>query len=86
MATPAQRALAAGVASLTRWSREADPSAATRPAREGLRARFAREIDPDGTLPAPELALRVERAEQAHMRRMSLAAARARSARKQARS
>lgn len=79
--THQQRALIARIASNERWGRTTDRAAATAPARRGLRAKFAREIDPDGTLAASapaELERRVDQLHQAHMLRMSLAAKRAR--------
>ncbi|MEV5962096.1 hypothetical protein AB0L70_10050 [Kribbella sp. NPDC051952] len=44
------------------------------PARAGLRAKFAREIDPDGTLDPAEVERGVEQLLRAHMMRMSLKA------------
>jgi hypothetical protein len=77
-ATPEERVLSARIAAAERWARTPDRSAATAPARAGLRAKFAREIDPDGTLPADELEKRIDLLVSAHMTRMSLRAARAR--------
>lgn len=75
------RALIARIAANTRWGRTGDRAAATSAARNGLRAKFAREIDPDGTLattsPA-ELDRRIDQLHRAHMQRMSLAAKQAR--------
>jgi hypothetical protein len=79
---PAQRAedraLIARIASHTRWAETHDRSAATEPARKGLDARFAREIDPDGKLAPAELAVRIASARRAHFQRMALASARKR--------
>jgi len=36
-------------------------------AHKGFRAKFEREVDPDGTLPPAERAARAERARRAHM-------------------
>ena len=74
------RALIAKLAAHTRWAKEPDRAAATVSARKGLEAKWAREVDPDGTLPPAELARRIESCRQAHMARMSLASARARRA------
>jgi hypothetical protein len=74
------RALIARIAAHTRWAGEPDRAAATAPARKGLDAKWAREVDPDGVLPPAELARRVENLRQAHMTRMALASARARRA------
>lgn len=82
---PEDRVLLARVAANERWGRTADRTAATAPARRGLRARFEREIDPDGTLAATqpaEVERRVDQLQKAHMLRMSLAA---KNARRQAR-
>jgi hypothetical protein len=62
----------------TRWAREPDRAAATEAARRGLMSKFEREVDPDGSLSPQERAFRAAHAQQAHMERMSLAAARAR--------
>ena len=80
--TPADRTLIAQIAAAERWGRTPDRTAATAPARAGLRAKFAREVDPDGTLAADELERRVDQLVRAHMLRMSLAA---RTARRKAR-
>lgn len=76
------RVLAAQIAAAERWGRTADRTAATAPARAGLRAKFAREVDPHGTLPSAELERRVDHLMRAHMLRMSLKAKQARAARK----
>lgn len=74
------RALAARIAAHTRWAMEPDRKQATSPARKGLDAKWAREVDPDGLLPPDELARRVDSLRRAHMTRMALASARARRA------
>lgn len=76
--TPEDRTLVAQIAAAERWGRTPDRTAATAPARAGLRAKFAREIDPDGTLDPVELERRVDSLQRAHMLRMSLAAKAAR--------
>lgn len=70
--------MVARIAASERWGRTADRVSATAPARAGVRAKYAREIDPDGTLPPAELERRVGLLVQAHMLRMSLAAKNAR--------
>src|SRR4051812_24229188 len=75
------RSLAARIAAHERWARTQDRTSATAPAREGLRLKFAREIDPDGNLGGPELEERIDQRMRAHMLRMSLAAKSARQAR-----
>lgn len=75
---PQSRVIVAQIAAAERWGRCPDRSAATAPARAGLRARFAREIDQDGILPPAELESRVDHLVRAHMLRMSLKAKAAR--------
>ena len=72
------RAVIARIASAERWARTVDRSAATEPARRGLRARFEREADPDGTLNPAERARRVDALLTAHMLRLARASAKAR--------
>jgi hypothetical protein len=72
------RVLIARIAAAERWGRTRDRTAATEPARRGLRAKYEREADPDGTLSAQERARRADQLMQAHMLRMSRAAAQAR--------
>lgn len=81
--TPTERALRSRAASHVRWSREADRSAATAPARKGLQDRFEREVDPDGVLDPVERATRAESARKAYyadLTRKSIAARRKRRA------
>ena len=80
--TADERSLVAKIAAAERWGRTPDRTAATEPARVGLRAKFAREVDPEGTLPPDELERRVDSLMRAHMLRMSL---KAKSARRKAR-
>jgi hypothetical protein len=70
-----QRSLRARIASVARWARTTDRAAETAPARRGLRARFEREVDPDGVLAEGERMRRADQLMHAHMMRMSLAAA-----------
>lgn len=81
MSTPAVRRAATQLAAHTRWANEPDRQAAMQPARRGLELRFARQVDPDGTLPPAELAVRIENARAAHMARMRLAKAQRRQGR-----
>lgn len=74
------RALVARIAAHTRWAMEPDRQQATAPARKGLDAKWAREVDPAGVLPPDELERRVDNLRRAHMTRMALASARARRA------
>ena len=79
---PEDRSIVAQIAAAERWGRTPDRTAATAPARAGLRAKFAREADPNSILDAAELERRVDCLMRAHMLRMSL---KARSARRKAR-
>src|SRR5699024_723879 len=74
----ADRATVARIAAAERWGRTQDRTAATAPARAGLRAKFAREADPDGVLTESELETRIDSLMRAHMLRASLAAKTAR--------
>jgi hypothetical protein len=73
-ATAESRSLVAQIAAAERWGRTADRTAATAPARAGLRAKFVREIDPDNKLDSAELERRVDQLMRGHMLRMTLAA------------
>lgn len=64
-----------------RWSRENDRVSATEAARSGLRARFEREVDPNGELDPAERAIRADHAFKAHMLRLSMKSAATRAAR-----
>jgi len=79
---PVIRSLVAQQAAAERWGRTTDRTAATAPARAGLRLKFAREIDPDGTLEPAELERRVDSLVRAHMLRMTLAAKAAKAGRR----
>jgi hypothetical protein len=73
--------MAGRIGAHTRWAKESDRKAATAPARKGFRARFEREVDPEGILTPAELAIRTDHAISAHMCRLALAkAAKARAA------
>jgi hypothetical protein len=76
--TSEDRSLVAQIAPAERWGRTRDRTAATAPARAGLRAKFAREVDPEGALEPAELERRVDLLMRAHMLRMSLKAKSAR--------
>jgi hypothetical protein len=73
------------IAAYERWAHTKDRSAATAPARAGLDAKFAAEVDPDGTLAPDELSRRVAALRRAHFTRLALLSARSRSRAKQAR-
>ena len=76
--TPEERSLRASLAVNTSWANTEDRSARTKPARDGFLAKFLREVDPDHTLPEAERLRRAEFLMRAHMKRMSLAASKAR--------
>jgi hypothetical protein len=80
--TPTQRRLRAAAAAHTRWAKECDRAAATKPARDGLLARFEREVDPEGVLPPEVRQQRAEQLRRAHMQRLTVASIKARAARK----
>jgi hypothetical protein len=80
--TPEQRRLRASVAAHVQWASEPDRSARTKAARDGLLAKYEREVDPDGKLPPEERRRRAEHLRKAHMARMALASSRARAAKK----
>jgi hypothetical protein len=81
--TPEQRAMRARLAAHTRWSREDphDPNGAMARARakspQSL-AYWARQVDPDNTLPETERQRRAEHARKAYMTGLALKSSRAR--------
>jgi hypothetical protein len=72
------RSQIAKIAANTRWANESDRSAATQPARDAMRLKFERQVDPEGRLPADERAIRAESARRAHYQRLALKSAQAR--------
>ncbi len=70
--------LRAKIAAHTRWALTADPTSATAPARSAFNARFDREVDPDGVLPAAERARRAEYARKAYFTRLAYLSVKAR--------
>jgi hypothetical protein len=69
------------IAAEVSWSRTADRSARTRPARQAFLNRFEREVDPNGELPPDERRRRAEHAKRAYMLRLAKRAVAARRAR-----
>lgn len=65
-ADPARRSENSRLAALDRWSRTSDRTAATQPARDGLRARF----DPGPDVPEPARSKMIDAGVAAHMLRM----------------
>lgn len=66
------------IAAYEKWARTADRTAATAPARAGLDARFAAEVDPDGTLEPGDRARRVQAKRKAYFARLARMSAHAR--------
>jgi hypothetical protein len=79
--TPAERRARASIAANIRWAHE-DPTHNAVRGQAGLRARFERDVDPDGTLSPAERAKRAERLHRAHITRLAEASRKARAARK----
>jgi hypothetical protein len=80
--TPEQRKTRASLASLTRWSREEDRTAATAPALAGFLNKFEKQVDPDNKLDPVVRAQRADAAFRAHMARLAYASSKARAARR----
>lgn len=78
----ALRSLRAGIAADISWSRTENRTLRTAPALAARIAKCEREVDPDGVLPADERARRAHNLFRAKMRRLSLASAKARRARR----
>jgi hypothetical protein len=76
--TPAQRSLRAKLAAHTSWANTSDRAARTAAARKAANERFARQVDPDGTLPPRERAERAENARKAYFTALALRSTRAR--------
>lgn len=74
--------MARRVAAYTSWANTADPSARTAPGRTAALARFERQIDPDGSMPAAERARRAEAAKKAYFIELARKSAIARRRRK----
>lgn len=64
------------------WSRTADRTARTAPARDKFDARFEKQVDPDGLLDPAERARRAENARKAYFARLALKSAQSRRARR----
>jgi hypothetical protein len=76
------RSLRGRIGAYTRWANTDDRWKATQPAREGLYAKFEREVDPDGKLSPQERAKRAEYARKAYYQRLALKSVQARQRRK----
>jgi hypothetical protein len=75
--TPAERTLRARLGAHALHSKY-NSRELTAPARAAFRARFEREVDPDGTLAPAERARRAAHLRKAYFTRLALASARAR--------
>lgn len=82
--TPEERSMRARVAVHTSWAHTPDRTARTAPARDAAFARFERQVDPDGVLPAEERRQRAEHLRKAEMQRLALKSAQARRKRRAA--
>lgn len=74
----AERALRARLAAHESWAKTHDRAARTANARAAALDRFERQVDPDGTLPPAERAIRAEHARKAYFTRLALRSAQAR--------
>jgi hypothetical protein len=84
-ATAEDRRIKAQIAAHTSWARTPDRQARTAPATAALMARFEREVDPEGVLPAHERAVRAEHARKAYFARLALRSATSRRKAREAR-
>ncbi|WP_406399191.1 hypothetical protein OH805_08850 [Streptomyces sp. NBC_00879] len=82
MAATPQHRLQSRLGAHVSWALTEDRTARTAPAREAFNARFEREVDPAGTLPPAERAVRAEHARKAYYARLAMKSAAARAARK----
>jgi hypothetical protein len=69
----------------TKWSQTADRTAATAPALSARLARYAAQVDPDGTLTDAERERRATSAMRADMQRLALRSAQVRRSRRSGR-
>lgn len=78
--TASERSLRASLAAHTRWASTstADRRRQAERGQAALRAKLAREIDPDGIMPPAELDRRLSNAVAAHFAKLALASAKAR--------
>lgn len=78
--TPAERSLRASVAANSRWANTstADRRRQADRGHAALLAKFAEQVDPDGTLTVEEREKRARNAYNAHMKRLAFASSRAR--------
>lgn len=75
---PQTRALVGRIAAVERWAHTPDRSAATKPARDAMDAKFERLVDPDNQLDPTERARRAAYKRTAYFQRLALKSAQAR--------
>lgn len=78
MPRPTTRQIIGAIGAHESWSRTTDRAARTAPGRRAFLEKFEREVDPDGTLPPAERAVRAEHARRAYFARLALKSAKAR--------
>jgi hypothetical protein len=78
MTTKAQLSLRHQIAANESWAKTTDRAARTRAARQGLDARFEREVDPDGVMDPVTRAKAIANARRAYYQRLALKSAEAR--------
>jgi hypothetical protein len=66
------------IAALESWASTPDRGARTQPGRDGLTARFEREVDPDGVMSPEDRAKAVDAKRRAHFLRLAQKSAEAR--------
>lgn len=76
--SPGQRTERAKIAANTRWAKEIDRLAATKPGRDAAWQKLLHDADPEGLLSDPERLKRAKNLQQAQMARIRLAASKAR--------
>jgi len=73
--TPAQRALRARLASHESWKQTPSRRARAKPGFDGLRARIAAEVDPEGRMTPADREKAIKNAVSAHFSRLAMKAA-----------
>lgn len=76
-----ERHLVSSIAAHESWAHTSDRTARTAPARAALMAKFEKQVDPEGKLPADERRIRANHLKAAYFKRLALKSAKARRAR-----
>ena len=76
--TPSERTLRMRSNAYLSWAKTADPAKRLRPAWDAFDARFARQVDPDGTLEPADRARRAAAARRAYFLELARKSAKAR--------